>query len=428
MNERRQRVDNQPYGRAGERLYELLFPADHPYSWPVIGTMEDIAAATLDEVREFFATYTARQRRADARRRLRARGGAGAGRAVVRRDSARRGAPGAARAAVASARRALRGRHRSREARAALPGLRRARLRHARVVRRRSPGPDLAGGKASRLYRDLVHERELAQSITCYALPTEAAGSFHVVATARPGTSLDELGRAVDEHLAAAAAAPAAAEEIERVRNRMLTGYFSELQTLDRRADLLSQFTTYFDRPQDIAAEIAIYQELDAAEIRRWLRVSAGTIAFGVGRAGDRGRATSGDGSPGPNRGWASGVNDFDRSRAPAPGPAAALRFPAFSHRRLASGLDAYVVEERRTPLVSMRLLFPSPAPATRRSGPASPRSPPACSRTAPPAAPRSRSPRRSSRSAAVSGAAPAGAPPRCRRASSRATSTPGSR
>ena len=66
-----------------------------------------------------------------------------------------------------------------------------------------------AGGKASRLYRDLVHERELAQSITCYALPTEAAGSFHVVATARPGTSLDQLGRAVDEHLAAAAAAPA---------------------------------------------------------------------------------------------------------------------------------------------------------------------------------------------------------------------------
>ena len=56
MNERRQRVDNQPYGRAGERVYELLFPADHPYSWPVIGTMEDIAAATLEDVREFFAT------------------------------------------------------------------------------------------------------------------------------------------------------------------------------------------------------------------------------------------------------------------------------------------------------------------------------------------------------------------------------------
>jgi predicted Zn-dependent peptidase len=79
---------------------------------------------------------------------------------------------------------------------------------------------------------------------------------------------LEALGRAVDDHLAAAAAAPATAEEIERVKNRILTGYFSELQTLDRRADLLSQFTTYFDRPEDVTAEIATYQELDAAEIQ----------------------------------------------------------------------------------------------------------------------------------------------------------------
>ncbi len=57
MNERRQRVDNQPYGRAMERLFELLFPADHPYRWPVIGWMEDIEAATLDDVRDFFSTW-----------------------------------------------------------------------------------------------------------------------------------------------------------------------------------------------------------------------------------------------------------------------------------------------------------------------------------------------------------------------------------
>src|SRR3954452_2027854 len=57
MNERRQRVENQPYGRAGETMNEMLFPADHPYHWPVIGYMEDIAAATLEDVRTFFRTY-----------------------------------------------------------------------------------------------------------------------------------------------------------------------------------------------------------------------------------------------------------------------------------------------------------------------------------------------------------------------------------
>ena len=59
MNERRQRVDNQPYGRAFERLHELLYPPDHPYHWPVIGTLEDIAAARLDEVAAFFKTFYA---------------------------------------------------------------------------------------------------------------------------------------------------------------------------------------------------------------------------------------------------------------------------------------------------------------------------------------------------------------------------------
>jgi predicted Zn-dependent peptidase len=57
MNERRQRVDNQPYGFASERLSELLFPEGHPYHWPVIGYMQDIEAATLDDVRQFFSTY-----------------------------------------------------------------------------------------------------------------------------------------------------------------------------------------------------------------------------------------------------------------------------------------------------------------------------------------------------------------------------------
>ena len=59
INERRQRVDNQPYGRAGEVLNGLLYPAGHPYGWPVIGWLEDIEAATLEDVRDFFRRYYA---------------------------------------------------------------------------------------------------------------------------------------------------------------------------------------------------------------------------------------------------------------------------------------------------------------------------------------------------------------------------------
>ncbi len=103
MNERRQRVDNQPYGRAMERLFELLFPEDHPYRWPVIGWMEDIEAATLDDVRAFFSTYYgAVERRPHPGRRFRARRSPGVDRALVRRPARGRAGAACPRAAAAA--------------------------------------------------------------------------------------------------------------------------------------------------------------------------------------------------------------------------------------------------------------------------------------------------------------------------------------
>ena len=58
-NERRQRVDNQPYGRVSEVLYRAMYPASHPYSWPVIGSMEDLSAASEEDVKSFFRRYYA---------------------------------------------------------------------------------------------------------------------------------------------------------------------------------------------------------------------------------------------------------------------------------------------------------------------------------------------------------------------------------
>ncbi|MBI1807368.1 MAG: insulinase family protein, partial [Ignavibacteria bacterium] len=58
-NERRQNVDNRPYGTADEKIAKAMFPPSHPYSWPVIGYMEDLSAASLEDVKEFFRTYYA---------------------------------------------------------------------------------------------------------------------------------------------------------------------------------------------------------------------------------------------------------------------------------------------------------------------------------------------------------------------------------
>src|SRR5580765_5326044 len=60
-NERRQSVENAPYGMAGIRIPELMYPAAHPYHWPVIGYMDDLTAASAEDVREFFRKYYAPQ-------------------------------------------------------------------------------------------------------------------------------------------------------------------------------------------------------------------------------------------------------------------------------------------------------------------------------------------------------------------------------
>jgi predicted Zn-dependent peptidase len=270
MNERRQRVDNQPYGLAFERLHELLYPAGHPYRWPVVGYMDDLAAIGLDDVVAFFQRYYAPNNAV-----LTLAGDLSPGLALERVEvwfgSLPRG-PEAPPAAVGPA---------------PLDGERRAvlvddvRLPRVYLGYRVPPFGDrgwyaadllataLATGKASRLYEDLVFRRQLAQDVACYVFPTELAATFTVVATARPGVSAEALEAALDAHLDRCAGAPLGADDLERARNLLLTAHHQELQRLDGKADLLSQFTTLFDDPDLAAAEPARYRELDAADLQR---------------------------------------------------------------------------------------------------------------------------------------------------------------
>jgi zinc protease len=259
-NERRQRVDNQPYGRAGERLHELLFPPDHPYHWPVIGYMEDIAAATLPEVREFFRTYYAPN---NAVLTLAGDFEPGAALAAAERffGEIPSGPP------VPPVRTPL----------TSLGGERREEIaddvRLPRVYMGfRAPAYGdrlwyaadllatvLSGGKSSALYRDLVYSRQMVQDVGAYIDPLEAATNFVVIATARPGVAIEAVEEALIEHLERAATQPPAPEELERARNKVLTDYYSGLQKLDNRADLFSQFATYFDDPGRIEREADQY-------------------------------------------------------------------------------------------------------------------------------------------------------------------------
>ncbi len=271
MNERRQRVDNQPYGRAFERLHELLYDEPHPYRWPIIGYMDDIAAATLEEIEAFFRRYYVPNNAvltiagdfdiddaASAVERYFGEIGRGNDVAPVATDLA------------------------------PLPGERRevlgddVELSRVYIAYHAPPGVAdewyagdllatvLTGGKSSPLYLDLAHDRRLVQDVQAMVLSTEIASTFLVVATAQPGVEIERVEAAVSEHLAHAAAAPLPEAELERARNRFLTGYLDQLQNLEDRADLLSRLTTYHDDPGRIDSELDRYLKLGASDLERF--------------------------------------------------------------------------------------------------------------------------------------------------------------
>lgn len=283
MNERRQRVDNQPYGRAMERLFELLFPEGHPYRWPVIGHMEDIEAATLAEVRDFFSTYY------------------GPGNAVL--SLAGDFEPEAALQAIERWFGGLPAAAPPPPVHAPLEPLvgtvresmtDRVQLRRLYFAFRTEPFGTpgwwtaavtanlLTDGKSSPLVHDLVVDRQLAQDVSAYVYPTEEVGVFLLVATARPGVEVARLEARIREHLDGLARDPATAGlasldgELERARRRTLAGIYSELQTLDHRADLLSQYATYFDAPERAFGEAEAYERVDSAAVRAFAATRLG--------------------------------------------------------------------------------------------------------------------------------------------------------
>ena|SRR5882724_125851 len=268
MNERRQRVDNQPYGAANERLHALLYPADHPYHWPVIGYMEDIAAATLEDVRSFFRTYYTPNNAV-----LTVAGDFDPDLALARIEDYFGDIPGGPPLP---------------KVQPALPPLGGERVdeltddvRMPRVyLGFRSPAyghptwyaadllaSSMTGGKSSLLYRDLVYDRQIAQDVGAYVDPSEAVATFGVIATARPGVTAETLSAALLEHVDRIATQPLPAADVERARNKVLTDYYSALQKLDTRADLFSQFQTYFNDPGGLEREVDIYRGLTSRDV-----------------------------------------------------------------------------------------------------------------------------------------------------------------
>lgn len=302
LNERRQRYENQPYGMVSLVLDAAHFPPDHPYHWPVIGSVEDLHAADLDHVREFFGTHYH-----PANASLAIAGDVGVDEAV---NLARAyfGEIPAGDAPPPVVPPAVDARERAASLlladRVELPRL---------YLTWTSPalyGEDdaeldlaseiLGGGKSSRLYRALLHDRQWATDVSVHQYSQELCGMFSVIATAAPGRTLDDLDRVIAAELARLAADGPSHDELLRARNRLEADFAARRESVGGfggRSDLLNNYNVMAGRPDYLAEDLARYagatRESIAAAVGRRLDPAA-RIALSVAPAGAADRALTG--------------------------------------------------------------------------------------------------------------------------------------
>jgi zinc protease len=270
-NERRQSVENQPYGTAQVVLGEMLYPPGHPYHWPVIGYMEDLTAASYEDVVEFFKAFYAPSNAslvvagdintADARRLVEKWF------ADVKNGPAPppMSIPGVALAGVQK---------KTITDRVQLP-----RLYLAWLTPRHFEPADaaldmvadvLAGGKNSRLYKRLVYDLQIAQDVSAFQASAQLSSQFMIIATVRPGHPIAELQKVVDEEVQKLQREPPTAHELERAVNQVESSFFNRMERtggFGGKADQLNAYVTYTGDPDWFNEDLARYRALSVSDI-----------------------------------------------------------------------------------------------------------------------------------------------------------------
>jgi zinc protease len=346
QNEKRQ-GENQPYGKVYELIAASTYPAGHPYSWTTIGSMEDLNAASLADVKEWFSQYY----------------GAANVTLVIAGD-------------VQPAEVLKRVEHyfgdipagpplrRHQEWIAKMTGERRATLQdrvpQARLLKVWNvPGITqrdfslldlyadvLAGGKNSRLYKRLVYQDQVATAVSAGLGPFEIGSQLTVDVMAKPGVGLDAIEKLVNEEMARLLREGPSAAELDRIKTSRYAAAVRGLERVDGfggKSHILAESQVYGGTP-DFYKQRLRWQELATrADLRqaagRWL--TDGAFVLHVVPAPERTVAKAG----------------ADRSRLPATGAPPELKLPPLQRDTLSNGLKIALAERHNAPIVQMNLI-----------------------------------------------------------------------
>jgi zinc protease len=347
QNEKRQ-FENQPYSVSYELITKATFPKGHPYGHTVIGSMEDLDAAALEDVHEWFKTYY---------------GPANAVIALVGDIDVE-----TARAKVEKYFGDIPSGPPVAHFKAWVPKMKGERRQSVqdRVPQSRvykvwnvpeglSPETDyldlaaavLASGKTSRLYKRLVYEDQIATSVNAYVDTREIASQFQIEATAKPGEDLAKVEQAVNEELARFLRDGPTDAEIERVRTDMIAGFIRGIERIGGfggKSDILARNEVYYGDAGYYKVRLERHRNATAKQVhdaaKKWL--SDGVYVLEV--------------HPFPE--YETVASDVDRSKGlPEAGTPPAAKFPTLQKTTLKNGMKLVLAERHATPIVRFDLL-----------------------------------------------------------------------
>ena len=277
QNERRQSYDNQPYGRSDETILAALFPADHPYSWPVIGSLKDLSAATLDDVKNFFRKYYAPNNAS-----ISIAGdfdSAEVKQLIEKYFSQIPRGPAITRKTDIPAPRIARDTFLLLEDKVQLPrlyyGWQSAKAFAADDAPLQLLGSIFGQGKTSRLYQRLVYELQVAQDVVAFQNAGRFDGQFRIVVTPKPGQTPAQMAKLVNEEMGKMVQSGVTARELERAKNQLRAQYLDQLASVggfSGKADLLNYYNFYVGNPDYIQQDLARFEAVTAADIQRVAR------------------------------------------------------------------------------------------------------------------------------------------------------------
>ncbi len=347
QNEKRQ-YENEPYAVVEELIAKNCFPAGHPYSWTVIGSMEDLDAASLEDVHEWFKTYYGAANavisiagdvdtKAALEKVKQYFGDVPSGPPVAKHRAFVAKRTGTIRQTVED------------------------RVPQARIYKVWNVAPwgttcadyldlvsdVLASGKTSRLYKRLVYEDQIATDVAAYIDKREIAGLFYIQATAKPGEDLKKVEKALDEELKKFLAEGPTETELKRVKTQFLSNFVRGIERIGGfggKSDILATNEVFGGSPDYYKTTLKHVNEATAQNLletaKRWL--SDGVYILEV--------------HPFPQ--YQSAASTADRSKLPEIGAAPEVKFPKLQRATLSNGLKIILAERHAVPVVNFNLLI----------------------------------------------------------------------